>query len=117
DLRDLEGDRLANVPTYPVVHGPHRARQIIDALLIVSSLVLAAGLAVGLVGLKEGLMLAAPAVQLAFYRPRLRRGLTRADCIHLTNLGTALLLFYLVGTRVWAAAGLPDNIHLTSWAG
>ncbi|MBK9037037.1 MAG: UbiA family prenyltransferase [Myxococcales bacterium] len=34
DLRDLEGDRAEGVPTYPVVHGPARARQIIDALLL-----------------------------------------------------------------------------------
>lgn len=110
DLRDLEGDREAGVPTYPVVHGPERARQIIDALLVVSTLPLLAGLAGGLLGVREALMLAAPAVQLAFYRPRYRRGLTSRDCIQLTNLGTALLLFYLVGTRVWLALGLPANI-------
>ncbi len=112
DLRDLEGDRLAKVPTYPVVHGAERSRQIIDGLLALSVVILAAGVLGGLVGLKEGLMLAAPAVQLAFYRPRFRRGLTRADCINLTHLGTALLLFYLLGTRLWAAAGLPDNVFL-----
>jgi 4-hydroxybenzoate polyprenyltransferase len=112
DLRDLEGDRLAGVPTYPVVHGPDTARRIIDALLVLATLVLAGGLAAGVVGLREGLMLAAPAVQLAFYRPRFRRGLTTADCIALTNLGTALLLVYLAGTWAWARAGLPADVYL-----
>jgi 4-hydroxybenzoate polyprenyltransferase len=112
DMRDLEGDRLAGVPTYPVVHGVHRSRQIIDGLLAVAALVMAVGLASGLLGLREGLMLAAPGVQLAFYRPRYRRGLTTADCIWLTHLGTALLLFYVAGNQLWLAAGLPANIYL-----
>ncbi len=112
DLRDLEGDRLAGVPTYPVVHGPDVSRRIIDALLALSAVVLAGGLAAGVVGLREGLMLAAPGVQLAYYRPRFRRGLTRGDCIAVTHLGTALLLLFLVGTYVWARAGLPENIYL-----
>ncbi|MBL8604282.1 MAG: UbiA family prenyltransferase [Myxococcales bacterium] len=112
DLRDLEGDRAEGVPTYPVVHGPLRARQIIDALLVLASLSLAAGLATGALGLREGLMLAAPVIQFVFYRRHLARGLTPRDCIALTHLGTALLLFYLAGTAAWSRAGLPENIFL-----
>jgi 4-hydroxybenzoate polyprenyltransferase len=112
DLRDLAGDRAEGVPTYPVVHGPAAARRIVDALLGASALVLALGLFGGFIGVREGLMLAAPAVQLAFYRPRYRRGLTPNDCIALTHLGTALLLFYLAGNALWLAAGLPANITL-----
>lgn len=112
DLRDLDGDRREGVPTYPVVHGPATARRIIDGLLAGSALVLVLGLGARLIGLREGLMLAAPAVQLAFYRPRYRRGLTSRDCIVLTHLGTGLLLFYLLGTAAWQAAGLPDNVVL-----
>ncbi len=112
DLRDLEGDRAEGVPTYPVVHGPERARQIIDALLVLSSLVLVAGLLARAIGAREGLMLAAPAIQLAFYRPRLRRGLTPRDCIFATHLGSALLVVYLVGTALWLRAGLPWNVFL-----
>lgn len=112
DLRDLVGDRAEGVPTYPVVHGPLRARQIIDALLLLATLVLAAGLALGLVGVREGLMLTAPPLQLALYRPRFRRGLTSADCVRLTHVGTALLSFFLLGTAVWARAGLPENVFL-----
>ncbi|MCB9735878.1 MAG: UbiA family prenyltransferase [Deltaproteobacteria bacterium] len=112
DLRDLDGDRLANVPTYPVVHGPERARQIIDALLATSAVVLLAAFLTGAVGLRELLMLLAPGIQLAFYRPRLRRGLTTRDCILLTHLGTALLAIFLVGTALWARAGLVANVFL-----
>ncbi len=112
DLRDLEGDRAEGVPTYPVVHGPERARQIIDGLLIGSALVLVGGIVTATIGMREGLMLAAPAIQLLFYRPRYRRGLTARDCIWLTHLGTGLLLFYLAGTAVWLWAGLPANLTL-----
>jgi 4-hydroxybenzoate polyprenyltransferase len=112
DLRDLEGDRREGIPTYPVVHGPVRARQIIDALLVFSAIVIAAGLATGAIGVREGLMIVAPATQLAFYRPRLRRGLTARDCIVLTHLGSAQVAFWLVGTWIWAKAGLPANVYL-----
>lgn len=114
DLRDLEGDRALSIPTYPVVHGEQGARRIIDALLAASALVLAVGLALGAIGLREGLMLAAPPIQLAFYRPRFARGVTTRDCVVLTHLGTALLLFYLAGTAVWSAAGLPANVYLAA---
>lgn len=112
DLRDLEGDRAEGIPTYPVVHGPVRARQIIDGLLIAASASLLVGLATRVLGLREALMLAAPALQLAFYRPRFRRGMTSHDCIVLTHLGTAELALYLLGTWLWAAAGLPENLYL-----
>jgi 4-hydroxybenzoate polyprenyltransferase len=112
DLRDLEGDRREGVPTYPVVHGPERARQIIDGLLVASAAVLVVGLAAGAIGLREGLMLAAPATQLAFYRPRLRRGLTARDCIVLTHLGSAQVALWILGTWLWELAGLPENIYL-----
>jgi len=112
DLRDLEGDRREGVPTYPVVHGPERARQIIDGLLIASTAVLVIGLATGSIGAREGLMLAAPAIQLAFYRPRLKRGLTAHDCIVLTHLGSAQVALWIVGTYLWERAGLPANVYL-----
>lgn len=112
DLRDLEGDRAEGIPTYPVVHGAHRARQIIDALLALSAAALVVGLAAGALGLREGLMLLAPVSQIAFYRPRVRRGLTPRDCILLTHLGTAQLVLFLIGTALWLRAGLPANVFL-----
>ena len=120
DLRDLEGDRQAGVPTYPVVHGVWISVRLIEGLLLASALVLALGLATGVLGLREGLMLAAPGVQWGIVRWRGRRlpgggrdvALTSRACIAVTHLGTALLLLYLVGTAVWSAAGLPPNIYL-----
>jgi 4-hydroxybenzoate polyprenyltransferase len=112
DLRDLEGDRRESVPTYPVVHGPVRARQIIDGLLLGSIVALIVGLGTGVLGMREGLMLAAPAIQFAFYRPRLARGLTARDCIVLTHLGSAQVALWIVGTWIWELAGLPANIYL-----
>ncbi|MHC4392790.1 MAG: UbiA family prenyltransferase [Planctomycetota bacterium] len=110
DLRDLEGDREAGVPTYPVVHGAERSRQIIDGLLLGSVVPLLVGFALGWFGVRELLFLAAPAIQFWFYRPRLKRGLTSADCILVTHLGSALLIFFLIGTRIWLRLGGPANI-------
>jgi 4-hydroxybenzoate polyprenyltransferase len=114
DLRDLEGDRAEGVPTFPVVHGPEVARRIVDALLLACAFPLIVGLARGHLGLREGLLLAAPPIQLAFYRPRLRRGLTSRDCIWLTHLATGLMVFWLAGNAVWLAAGLPSNVWLVT---
>ncbi len=112
DLRDLEGDRAQGVPTYPVVHGPRRSRQIIDGLLLGASVVLVVGVLAGWLGLREVLMLVAPALQLVLYRRWWRRGLTARDCIVLTHVGTAQLVLFLVGTALWRAAGLPVNVYL-----
>jgi 4-hydroxybenzoate polyprenyltransferase len=112
DMRDLEGDRAEGVPTYPVVHGLETARRIIDGLLIGSGALLVAGFFTKVIGVRELLMVVAPLAQLAFYRPRYRRGLTPRDCIVLTHLGTAQLGMFLVGTHVWQRAGLPHNIFL-----
>lgn len=113
DLRDIEGDRMVGVPTYPVVHGAPRARQIIDALLVLCTFPLLAGLLGGALGLREGLLLAAPLVQLGCYRASYRRGVSARDCIAITHLGSLLLLVYLVGNRAWLAWGLPPNILLS----
>ncbi len=111
DLRDIEGDRAENVPTYPVVHGAERARQIIDALLAFSAGVIVFGFAMKWIGARELLMLAAPPIQLVFYRPRYKRGLTPHDCILLTHMASALVVFYMIGNAVWLRAGLPANVY------
>lgn len=112
DMRDLEGDRLAGVPTYPVVHGIPTSRKIIDGLLILAFVIIAAGFLSSVLGLREALLGLAPGIQLAFYRPRYARGLTSRDCIQLTHLGTGLLAFYIVGNLIWLELGLPENIYL-----
>ncbi len=112
DLRDLEGDKLAGIPTYPVIHGAENARRIIDGLLVASAVPLVLGLALGAIGVREGLLLAAPPAQLSLYRPIYRRGITSGDCRVLTHAGSLLLVVYLVGTRAWLALGLPPNVVL-----
>ncbi len=112
DFRDLEGDRAEGIPTYPVVHGPAAARRLLAVLLWLSAAVLLGGLGRGALGVREGLMLAAPVVQWLYYRQRLAVGLTSGDCIRITHLGTGLLVLFLVGTAVWQHLGLPQNIYL-----
>ena len=112
DLRDLEGDRLANVPTYPVVHGEEVSAKIIDALLATALVALVVAVLAGMLGLREGLMAVAIPIQYTFYKARMKRGLTTRDCIVLTWLGAALLAVWLVGTWAWEAAGLPANVWL-----
>lgn len=114
DLRDLAGDRQRGVPTFPVVHGAETARQIIHGLLAAAALALLAGLGTGLLGVREGLLLVAPAVQLVFCRWTQRRALQPIHCINLTHLGTVMLAAYLAGTRAWQALGLPANFYLVS---
>ncbi|HRI50509.1 MAG TPA: UbiA family prenyltransferase [Pseudomonadota bacterium] len=111
DFRDLAGDRAEGIPTYPVVHGPAAARRLVAGLLWLAAAVLLGGLLTGVLGLREGLMLAAPLIQWLFYRRRLAVGLTSADCIRITHLGTGLLVLFLVGTAVWQHFGLPQNIY------
>ena len=81
-------------------------------LLLLAVGVLGAGLASGGLGVREGLFVAAPVVQWLYYRPRFTRGLTSADCILATHLGTGMLCLYLAGTSLWLRAGLPENIFL-----
>jgi 4-hydroxybenzoate polyprenyltransferase len=112
DMRDLEGDRLGKIPTYPVVHGLEPSRRIIDALLALSAAIIAFAFFARILGVRELLMLFAPVAQLLFYRPRYRRGLTSRDCIVLTHIGTAQLVLFIVGTALWTRAGLPANVFL-----
>ena len=87
-------------------------RRILDGLLALAAAVLVVGFVTRVLGVRELLMLAAPVAQLAFYRPRYRRGLTSRDCVVLTHLGTAMLVLFLAGTALWARAGLPENVWL-----
>ena len=112
DLRDVDGDRVEGVPTFPVVHGIAASRRAIDALLVVSVLPLAAGLATSVLGVREALMAFAPLAQRLFYRPRVERRIEARDCIVLTHLATAQLVFFLAGNTAWLAAGLPPNVFL-----
>ena len=119
DFRDLEGDRALGVPTYPVVHGERTAYRIMNGLLLAAELVLAVGLATGVLGVREALMAVAPLTQYLFYRryrvaapSPFHLSLSSRDCVLLTHLGTAQLLLFLCGTALWQHLGLPANIFL-----
>ncbi|MBM4358755.1 MAG: UbiA family prenyltransferase [Deltaproteobacteria bacterium] len=103
DLRDVHGDALAAVATYPVVHGAAGAVRIIDGLLGGSLVTLAIGFATGHVPWRIAIMFAAPLVQVGVYKRAYRRGITSRDCVLLTWLGAGLLATY----HLWVAAKLP----------
>ncbi len=103
DLRDAKGDALADVRTYPVVHGEDGAVRIIDGLIAASLTFLVAGYVAGAVPWRIFVMLLAPAIQVALYKRWVRRGITSQDCTRLTWLGVALLTSY----HLWVVTGLP----------
>ena len=103
DLRDVKGDALAGIRTYPVVHGTYTAVRIVDSLMFASMAVLAAGYLSHVVPWRIFIMIAAPAIQFFVYKRALRRGISAKDCIMLTWLGASLLFIY----HLWVLAGLP----------
>jgi 4-hydroxybenzoate polyprenyltransferase len=105
DLRDVKGDALAGIRTYPVVHGERGAVHIIDALIFSSMLVLAIGYLLDLVPWRIFIMICAPALQYAVYKRALRRGITAKDSVGITWMGAALLFIY----HLWVIAELPGS--------
>ena len=103
DLRDVQGDKLAGIRTYPVVHGEPMAIHIVDGLLISSVVVLAIGYVSGFVPWRIFIMAAAPVIQYVVYKRALRRGISAKDCIVLTWTGAALFIIY----NLWVLADLP----------
>ena len=106
-LRDEEGDRLADVRSYPVVHGVAGATRIIDGLLLGSVVTIVCGYLAGHVPWRLFIMVVAPLMQWVIYKRVARRGLSARDCIRLTWLGAALLATY----HLWVLAELP-GVHL-----
>lgn len=103
DLRDVEGDRLADVRTWPVLLGASRGFLVAQGQMVAAFLVVAASAAVGILPWRVTVMGAAPLLQLAVSRHMVKRGITTADCIVITWLGVALLGTY----HVWELLGLP----------
>lgn len=103
DLRDLKGDALAGIRTYPVVHGMRTAVYIVDGLIFSSMAVLAVGYLFDVVPWRIFIMIAAPFLQLVVYKHALRRGISARDCIRITWMGVGMLIIY----HIWIMAGLP----------
>lgn len=103
DLRDINGDRLASLKTYPVVHGESTAIYIIDILLGLSILTLCVGYLLHFVPWRIFIMAGAPILQFFVYKKALHRGITSGDCITITWLGVSMLTIY----HLWILAGLP----------
>lgn len=105
DLRDWQGDRRQNVPTYPVVHGPDRAKQIVYALIVLSAMVPLLGAGLGLLRLREWCVVAACLQQfilMRIYCSGDKRPNQRQTEV-ITLAGAAQLASY----NVWIWAGLP----------
>lgn len=103
DLRDIKGDALRGIRTYPVVHGERIAVLMIDALIIASALVITPGYVRGVVPWRIFIMIAAPLLQIVVYKYALHRQELKAGCIHLTWMGAALFCMY----HLWVLADLP----------
>jgi len=103
DLRDVKGDALAGIRTYPVVHGERTTIYIVDGLIFSSMAVLAIGYLFAFVPWRIFIMIAAPFLQLVVYKRSLRRGISAKDCIRITWMGVAMLFIY----HMWVIAGLP----------
>ena len=103
DLRDVKGDTVAGIRTYPVVHGIPKAIHIVDGLMFTSIVVLSMGYMLAFVPWRIFVMGAAPFLQFVFYKNAMRRGITAKDCIQITWMGVAMLVTY----HLWVVAGLP----------
>ena len=103
DLRDVHGDTLAGIRTYPVVHGERTAIRIVDGLIFSSVLVLAAGYVSGFIPWRIYIMAGAPVIQYIVYKRALTRGITSKDCTFITWMGAVLFLIY----HLWVVADLP----------
>jgi 4-hydroxybenzoate polyprenyltransferase len=103
DLRDVAGDRVEKVPTFPVVHGEHVARRIVEALLVVSGAAAVAGFATGGLRFRELVLVGGVIQQAIYFEKKLPTGFTQKDCVFLTYLGAAQVFSY----NVWIWLGLP----------
>ena len=103
DLRDVPGDRLEKVPTFPVVHGEHVARRIVEGLLLASAVAVLAGFASGGLRFREFVLVGGVIQQAVYFERRFTRGFTQADTVFLTYLGAAQVFSY----NVWVWLGLP----------
>jgi 4-hydroxybenzoate polyprenyltransferase len=104
DMRDIAGDKLVGLHTYPVVHGKKTAGRIIDGLIISSVIVLSIGYVFHFLPWRVFILAFAPIVQFIFYKQAMRTGGINAKyCTAMTWTGAAMFLFY----HFWIVAGFP----------
>ncbi len=108
DLRDVEGDALAGVKTWPVLYGPVIGARVLVAQLLASFVVVVVGFAAGRLPWHLAVMGAAPLLQLAVVGRRLptvtRAGrVTSSLCVGVTWAGVLLLATY----HLWELLALP----------
>ena len=90
DLRDVDGDRVARVSTWPVLFGVAAGWRIAFGLMLASFVVDVGAFAFGVLPWRIAVMGAAPPLQLVCALRIRRRPITTADCIGITWLGCAL---------------------------
>jgi 4-hydroxybenzoate polyprenyltransferase len=105
DFKDVAGDRTEGVRTYPAVHGERAGAWFFYAAVALSAAALVAGTALGTLGFREGIILFAPAIQVAAFRVYRRRGYRARDTVAITHLGSLQLLAY--NGYVWAGLPIP----------
>ncbi|MBM4280905.1 MAG: hypothetical protein FJ137_09125 [Deltaproteobacteria bacterium] len=110
DLRDVEGDALAGVRTWPVLLGPAGGAAVAIGETVLAFVVAIVGFGLAVLPWRIAVMGAAPLLQLALVGPRLPLGgrpnrIDSALCIGITWAGAGLLVTY----HVWEALGLPGS--------
>ena len=96
DLRDVSGDTLLEIRTYPAVHGVRATIHIVNCLIFSSILVLVTGYIFSFIPWRIFIMKAAHVIQLIMFKRALRRGILAKDCIRITWVGVLLLFIYHV---------------------
>jgi 4-hydroxybenzoate polyprenyltransferase len=105
DLRDVDGDRLAGVKTWPVLFGVRGGSAIAVGQMLTAVGIVVGGAVAGVLPWHLTIMGVAPVMQLVAVWPRLPDRVTSSLCIGVTWLGVALLGAY----HVWELLGLPGS--------
>lgn len=105
DLRDVDGDRLVGVKTWPVLLGPRGGAAVAVGQMLAAVVVVVIAFAAGALPWHLAVMGAAPLLQLLIVGPRLPDRITSTVCVGVTWFGAALLAAY----HGWELLGLPGS--------
>ena len=103
DLRDIKGDALEKVPTFPVIHGEAWSYRFCFTAIGISVVTPLLGYAVGPLRIREAVLCAGALQQALVFAYVRRHGATGPRVVNVTWLGAAQLASYCV----WIAVGLP----------